>query len=65
MRALTLTTVALASLSLMACGQTKKEAQADLAAKEAAANPAPVEAPAPMMEEAVEEPVVVEEAVAE
>ena len=63
MRALTLTTVALASLSLMACGQTKKEAQADLAAKEAAANPAPI------MEEAVEEvaeaAVVVEEAVAE
>ena len=63
MRALTLTTVALASLSLMACGQTKKEAQADLAAKEAAANPAPI------MDEAVEEvaetAVVVEEAVAE
>ena len=50
MRALTVTMIALAGLSLMACGQTKKQAEADLAAKEAAAAPAP--APEPVADSA-------------
>jgi len=48
MRALTVMTLALLGGALAACGQTKAEAEADLAAKEAAATPAP--ASAPMME---------------
>jgi hypothetical protein len=45
MRLLTTATIALFAATLAACGQTKAEAEADLAAKEAAANPSPAEAP--------------------
>jgi hypothetical protein len=50
MRGLTIVTISVLGLAVAACGQNKQEAAADLAAREAALNPAPVAAPEPMAE---------------